>query len=922
MALIAAVMTVGAIAGISKLFFRGQDQSERTATAAKNEAKDSTDPRQELSVPTQPHEPEMPANEEVTPDKPIDLEFSPYLVGGPSKVNYPWKDDHSYTCFFDVTMESDEFRHEISGISSYDALDPNKSKLGTIGASGGGTGTAFVVSRRGYLVTCAHVVLGAKTVHVGIDGNLVLAEVVVYDPRNDLAVLKVEEKDLTVLPLAEVDELQEGVPLRAMGFPLASTLGASLKASRGKLVSIDEDKLQGELEVDADLNPGNSGGPIINDLGRVLGVASTVNDFDNESNIGHAVSTKTLRRLLADQGVPFETNSNSRRLTGPQAIRYARSAVALVVVETGPDGFAGAEQSVRKVNCKYDLSIRRLRHFPYAYSPQFSWSMDGETLVDTAGELHETTEDFYVPYLSVHGGLMGISTLPTANLDKWDTRGEGVIAFLPYDADPTKKAVSNGWLGFPHLYPNHLGAARKRSSRFGVMPGKALPALEFAEYKVVASNEKVLTVRMQTGKFASGDEEGDARVQLEAEAEIEYFKENALISKMQWVGLLTLGSNSEAVELPIQASLRFGEGGYFGSDNSPALPAEWKRVQDDLSSDRRTAQLLGLTKLVNDLGFERESVLEVIAPFLDQEDSILRRAAARAFVKRCDDTHFDALIELMQDEDIGVSSLAAERFCKFKNDLEIAVIADLLDNHIERELSLVVDALHSAGKDSERIFLALVNHPRQSVRQHAITFLGRWGGPDTKDMAYRRMRAGMFVGDENDLIHKLFWKLAPPNHGSFRVRVVDAKPKLGESAVKLTRELDSAESKELQFVALKKLGLINSTPRFLKMYSASLNKFLKTEDHELRILAYGLLKRMGTDENISAMIEATNHENYLVRWAGMDGLRQFGSLHTARAIAERLSEPLDVRAARKALVRMYFSTGTPEVRTFIMNALR
>lgn len=944
-ALVGALLTIGAIVGVSQLLLQEHVDDAGSSTAAKSDAKDSSEPLQEPFAPAQPDEldtlpyddpldngvaeadtstdPEIPANDEVTPNKPIALEFSPYFVGGPPKLSYPWKDESSYTCFFKVTMQSDEVRHEISGISTYDSLDPTKSKLESIGESGVGTGTAFVVCRQGYLVTCAHVVEGAKTIHVGINGKLVPARVVVYDPRNDLAVLKVDESDLTVLPLADTDELREGVALRAMGFPLASSLGTSLKVSRGKLVSTDESQPNGELQVDADLNPGNSGGPIINDYGRVVGVASSVMAFEEDSNVGHAVSAKTLRRLLSEQGVPFETNSNPHSLTGPQAIRHAGSAIALVLVETGADGVGVSRQSVRKFSCNYDLSIRRLGEPPYGPSPQFAWTTDGEMLVDTAGSMHEKSEDLFLPYLSVHCGMAGISSLPTANLDQWETRSEGVIAYLPRDIDPRKDARANTWIGYPYRYPAHLSAARKRSPSFGIMPGKVLPALEFAEFKVVASNDKAVTVRMHVDKLTPESEEVDAPAKLVAEAEIEYYKDSALISKMQWVGLLTLGIDSESVEMPIQASLRFGEGGYFKTDHSRDLVAEWKRVQEDLSSDQRTARLLGLAKLENDYDFERQSVLEITTSFLDGEDKVLRRAAMRAFVRRCGDAQIQTLVELMQDEDVCVASLAAERLCNFKSDEVIAIVADLFDQHSRKNIASAVAGLHSAGKDSERIFLALANHHNETVRKIAIMVLSEWGGRDTVSMAYRRMRAGIFVGNEKDSITKLFWKLAPPNHGSFRVRVVEAKPKPTETFAKLLLQLDSAETKEQQFVALKKLGLVKSASRLPDVYIANvINKYLKSEEHEVRILAYGLLRKLGSELNIPAMIEATNHENFLVRWAGIDGLRQFDNVQAAGAIAKRLSDPMDERAVRRALQQMLDRTLDPEVRDFINASMR
>jgi len=143
-----------------------------------------------------------------------------------------------------------------------------------------GFGSGFIISSDGYIVTNNHVVENAKDIHVSIaDGRKVQAEIKGTDPSTDIALLKIYETGLKALSFADSEKLQPGQIAIAIGNPMGlnhsvttgvvSALGRTLRANNGRLI---DDVIQ----TDAALNPGNSGGPLLNSKGYVIGVNTAV----------------------------------------------------------------------------------------------------------------------------------------------------------------------------------------------------------------------------------------------------------------------------------------------------------------------------------------------------------------------------------------------------------------------------------------------------------------------------------------------------------------------------------------------------------------------------------------------------------------------------------------------------------------------
>jgi S1-C subfamily serine protease len=170
-----------------------------------------------------------------------------------------------------------------------------------------GLGSGFVYDIKGHIVTNHHVIQDAETIQVTfLDGNITSANIVGTDVYSDLAVIKVDPKVTTLNPvvLGTSSELTVGEPVAAMGNPfgLSDTLTVGIVSSlertlngAGGYVIIDI------IQIDAAVNPGNSGGPLVNIKGQVVGVNTAIqSETGTFTGIGFAVPSDTIKREIDD----------------------------------------------------------------------------------------------------------------------------------------------------------------------------------------------------------------------------------------------------------------------------------------------------------------------------------------------------------------------------------------------------------------------------------------------------------------------------------------------------------------------------------------------------------------------------------------------------------------------------------------------
>ena len=155
----------------------------------------------------------------------------------------------------------------------------------------GGIGTGFVISEQGHIITCNHVVSEEFVEVISNQGNRWKVQLIGRSPNSDLAMLQVPDIEQQPICLADSVEISEGQTVFALGYPL----GLEFTVSKG-IVSNRNLVRNGlsYVQTDVSLNPGNSGGPVVNERGELIGIANSA--IAQTQGLGFAI---TLRHVLA-----------------------------------------------------------------------------------------------------------------------------------------------------------------------------------------------------------------------------------------------------------------------------------------------------------------------------------------------------------------------------------------------------------------------------------------------------------------------------------------------------------------------------------------------------------------------------------------------------------------------------------------------
>jgi S1-C subfamily serine protease len=185
-----------------------------------------------------------------------------------------------------------------------------------------GIGSGFIVRENGYIVTNHHVIENAKEIWVVVPGRPteMRATVMMDDSLHDLALLKIRDNnDYDVLHVVSSDVASVMDDVFVFGYPLEPILGDGVSASHGQINALRP----GFLQIDATVNPGNSGGPVLNDRGEVIGVVvSRVSAMYVLKSVStHGVVRRRIYRLTVNGSIPTVIFINrSRKRLRPKSV--------------------------------------------------------------------------------------------------------------------------------------------------------------------------------------------------------------------------------------------------------------------------------------------------------------------------------------------------------------------------------------------------------------------------------------------------------------------------------------------------------------------------------------------------------------------------------------------------------------------------
>ena len=169
-----------------------------------------------------------------------------------------------------------------------------------------GSGSGVIISTDGYIVTNNHVIDNASTVEVTLnDKRKFDAKVIGTDPSTDIALLKIEAENLPIIEFGDSDDLHIGEWVLAVGNPfnLTSTVTAGIVSAKARNINIlnAEMKIESFIQTDAAVNPGNSGGALVNTRGELIGINTAIaSQTGSYSGYSFAVPTTIVSKVVAD----------------------------------------------------------------------------------------------------------------------------------------------------------------------------------------------------------------------------------------------------------------------------------------------------------------------------------------------------------------------------------------------------------------------------------------------------------------------------------------------------------------------------------------------------------------------------------------------------------------------------------------------
>ncbi len=169
-----------------------------------------------------------------------------------------------------------------------------------------GSGSGVLIKSDGYIVTNNHVIADADDIEVTLhDNRTYQATVVGADPNTDLALIRIEDKDLPFLPFVDSDAVRIGEWVLAVGnpFSLTSTVTAGIVSAKGRNINILREQFAVEsfIQTDAAINPGNSGGALVNLEGGLIGINTAIaSPTGSYSGYGFAVPANIVRKVITD----------------------------------------------------------------------------------------------------------------------------------------------------------------------------------------------------------------------------------------------------------------------------------------------------------------------------------------------------------------------------------------------------------------------------------------------------------------------------------------------------------------------------------------------------------------------------------------------------------------------------------------------
>lgn len=555
-------------------------------------------------------------------------------------------------------------------------VDSNSAKKKTKPETG--TGTGFFVSADGYLVTCAHVIQGADRIDVQLDGKTHAANVVAVEPDDDLALLKIDAAGLVALSLADSGKVRLGEQVQAIGYPLSTVLGNGIKVTRGIVAGIVDRETGKRFQIDAAVNPGNSGGPVVNDRGQVLGVASSKLIGMELTRVGFCVPAERVLSLLKANKVAIAEGGSDTALAGPALVEAVAPSVALITVTIGPQAVSGELVRIRtsgKFRTKREANNRQRPMFAFPNTTFNSGSLN----VDAYGNVESFSAPNQLPFLAGPMALLTVHQFDPSGRSSWTVR-ERIKVTVQKDNSPLGRMR----IPVPRV-PRFGGRVR---NPFAPETLKEFEAQVVHQYRIVSDSDDEVVLEKNFALTTLDNDEAPY-FRITGSGEVVFSRKLGLVESFEFDHQYEKNDGKETVRIPVEIIV--------------------VREESSIVAERKRTSAIAQAKLEHDNA---------------------NKAASKAVVPK--DEQVDALLKKIKEEHAKDGFLASQlgALAKFavlperQSEVESQLV-DLLESKQYLTVRGALDALARWGTPScVPAVIAQLKHSKFPVVQSAIKTLG------------------------------------------------------------------------------------------------------------------------------------------------------------------------------------------------------
>jgi S1-C subfamily serine protease len=641
---------------------------------------------------------------------------APTVVAEP-ELRYRWTagSRHAYQVTYQIEESSGE-KVEIHGASIYSV------QAGS--ASGGqgeevlkATGTGFVINSFGFLLTCAHVVEDATDIQVALAGKSYPGRLVALDQFHDLAVVRIAATGLPPVPMADSNAVQLAESVRVVGYPLSGMLGNSIKATQGSVAGMVQGEGHNLIQVDAAVNPGNSGGPLFNASGGVIGVVNAKLAHEEISNVGFAVPSNVAQQFLQRMRIPFARPASSEKLDGPELVRRVTPSVALITIAARAGGMAAGKLTA--VDCSSGATVT-VSGGSFSMPLSTSEVAKGSLVVDPFGKIIRNAGDELIPSFFGPVGASPLVCLSARAEKKW-----GREEHISYPRVTGSSASSNPFV--PH--------SRNAEVTYVLEPAVAntrYEATEDAKGVQIAIHYDLSSLR-KSGGFPLLKVAGSGTVHfdkaqglpqtMDFKATIDNRGEGRDTHAACTIAYKPLDL-AEATKLVDSATASAGHGlaGVRLESLDKAIDA---LKSPGVSMEEKHAIVEMLLKMTVDES-KREAVAEALRPL--SEGNKYTFSLLRALCIWGEESDLATVAEFWDQLDLSTKDLLAKRMQKLKSAVVAqALVSEWMSSRRPPD-PVMQKILRNIGPAAEKSVIMLLRHPDPSVRTIACNLLGEIGG--------------------------------------------------------------------------------------------------------------------------------------------------------------------------------------------------